>query len=39
MVKLHLLLDILQVIIFEEKGSPGMMGCEGSDVKDIILED
>lgn len=39
MVKLHLLLDVLEVVVFKEECTTGMMWREGSSVEDAILED
>lgn len=39
MVKLHLLLDILQIVVFEQECATRMMWREGGSVEDLVLED
>ena len=37
--KLHLLLDILKIVVFEQECAAWMVRCEGRSVQDAVLED
>lgn len=39
MMKLHFLLDVLEIVVFEEECATGMMWREGGSIKDAILKD